>query len=186
MKIFCIGLSKTGTRSLHDALGVLGLRSVHWGGPDLQAAVQRGPEIRAAVERALREGRPLLDDLEDADAYSDIHALSINFDVLDRQYEGSRFILTVRNIDEWLASRQRHVEANQAMQARGEYDGTFLEVDVEGWRAEMVEHEERVVSYFSGRPNDLLVLDIASGHGWERLCPFLDLPVPEASFPRRG
>ena len=63
MKVFCIGLSKTGTRSLHDALQLLGFRSVHWGGPQLQTAVQRGPAIREAVERALQEGRPLLNEL---------------------------------------------------------------------------------------------------------------------------
>jgi len=186
MKVFCVGLSKTGTRSLHDALQTLGLRSVHWGGPELQTAVQRGPEIRAAVERALQDGRPLLDELEDADAYSDIHALSTNFDVLDRQYPGSRFILTVRDLDEWLDSRQRHVEANQARRARGEYEGTFLEVDREGWRTEATEHEQRVRTHFAGRPDALLVMDIAAGDGWERLCPFLGLPVPDAPFPRRG
>ena len=185
MKVFCVGLSKTGTRSLHDALQLLGLRSVHWGGPELQTAVQRGPEIRAAVERALREGRPLLDDLDDADAYSDIHALSTNFDVLDHQYPGSRFILTVRDLDEWLASRQRHVEANVARRARGEYEGSFLEVDLDGWRAEATEHEQRVRAHFAGRPDALLVMDIAGGDGWAQLCPFLGLPVPDQPFPRR-
>lgn len=186
MKVFCIGLSKTGTRSLHDALQILGLRSVHWGGPDLQTAVQRGPEIRAAVERSLAAGRPLLTDLEDAEAYSDIHALSINFDVLDRQYPGSKFILTVRELDDWLDSRRRHVEANQAMRARGEYAGTFLTIDVETWRSEAVEHERRVRAHFAGRPDDLLVLDIAAGHGWERLCPFLGVAIPVEPFPRRA
>ena len=85
MKVFCIGLNKTGTRSLHDALELLGLHGLHWGGPDPVAALQRGPEIRAAVERCLREGRPLLEDIDEADAYSDILALSTNFDVLDQQ-----------------------------------------------------------------------------------------------------
>jgi hypothetical protein len=185
MKVFCIGLSKTGTRSLHDALELLGLRSMHWGGPDLQSAVRRGPEIRAAVERALAEGRPLLEDLDDADAYSDIEALSRNFDVLDRQYPGSRFILTVRPMADWLRSREQHVEANVAMRARGEYHGTFLEVDLEGWRAEATEHEARVREHFAGRPRDLLVLDISAGEGWERLCPFLGVPVPDVPFPQR-
>lgn len=186
MKIFCIGLSKTGTRSLHDALQALGLHSIHWGGPELQTAVQRGPEINAAVERALAEGRPLLDDLDEADAYSDILALSQHFDVLDRQYPGSRFILTIRDLDEWLASRQRHVEANRAMRARGEYAGSFLEVDLDGWRTEATTHERRVRSHFADRPHDLLVMDIAAGDGWELLCPFLGLPVPGQAFPRRG
>jgi hypothetical protein len=186
MKVFCIGLSKTGTRSLHDALQLLGLRSLHWGGPDLPTAVRRGPEIREAVERAAAEGRPLLEDLDEADAYSDILALSQRFDVLDRQYPGSRFILTVRDMEDWLASRRRHVEANRAMKARGEYEGSFLEVDVPGWREEAVSHERRVRSHFAGRPRDLLVMDIAAGDGWEVLCPFLDRAIPNDPFPRRG
>lgn len=185
MKIFCIGLSKTGTRSLHDALQVLGLRSVHWGGPEPQTAVQRGLEIRVSVERALEEGRPLLEDLEEADAYSDIHALSINFDVLDHQYPESRFILTVRDLEDWLESRTRHVEVNQARREQGTYSGTFLELDVEGWRTEALAHVARVRAHFAGRPDDLLELDIAAGDGWEKLCAFLGRATPSEAFPRR-
>ncbi|SRR6266508_5501223 len=186
MKIFCIGLNKTGTRSLHDALEMLGFQSVHWGGPDLATAVERGARVRMAVERAVEEGRPLLDDLEDVDAYSDILALSTNFELLDRQYPGSRFILTTRPLEDWLASRTRHVEANLARRARGDYDGTFLIVDHDGWEEEFTRHEGRVRAYFAGRPDDLLVMDVAAGDGWEKLCPFLRVPVPSARFPRRG
>ena len=32
--------------------------------------------------------------------------------MLDRQYPGSKFILTVRDLDDWLDSRRRHVETN--------------------------------------------------------------------------
>lgn len=180
MKVFCIGLNKTGTRSLHDALELLGLRSLHWGGPE------RGPEIRALVEAALREGRPLLDDIDDVDAYSDILALSTSFDVLDRQYPGSRFILTVRDVDAWIDSRRRHVEENVARRDRGEYRGAFLTVEPEAWTVEMTEHVARVRAHFAHRPDDLLVMDIAAGDGWEVLCPFLGVPAPDAPFPRRG
>jgi hypothetical protein len=186
MKVFCIGLSKTGTRSLHDALQILGLRSLHWGGPDLETAAQRGPQIRAAVERAVHENRPLLEDIDDADAYSDILALSTNFDLLDEQYPGSKFILTVRDLDDWLESRKRHAEENLARQSRGEHAGNFVVVDYPAWTAERAEHEDRVRAYFADRTGDLLVLDITAGDGWERLCPFLGLPIPDKPFPRRG
>lgn len=185
MKIFCIGLNKTGTRSLHSALEILGFRSIHWGGDDPRAALVRGPQLRAAVESALQDGRPLLDGLPDADAYSDLLALSTNFDVLDRQYPSSSFILTVRELEGWIESRRLHVEANIARKARGEYDGTFLEVDEEGWAEEMRSHNARVMAYFADRPTDLLVMDITTGDGWEVLCPFLGVPIPDAPFPRR-
>jgi hypothetical protein len=186
MKIFCVGLNKTGTRSLSDALEILGYRCLHWGGPDAAIALRRGPEIRVAVERALAEGRPLLDDIDDVDAYSDILALSTNFDLLDRQYPGSKFILTVRDLDGWLDSRRRHVETNVERQSRGEYGGTFLVVDYPGWTSERTEHERRVREYFADRPNDLLVLDISGGDDWKALCTFLDVAIPDVPFPRRG
>jgi hypothetical protein len=186
MKIFCIGLNKTGTRSLSDALEILGYRTLHWGGADASIALRRGPEIRVAVERALAEGRPLLEDVDDVDAYSDILALSTNFDVLDRQYPGSKFILTVRDLGEWLDSRRRHVETNIERQERGEYSGTFVVVDYPGWISERTEHERRVRAYFADRANELLVLDISAGEGWEALCPFLGVGIPDLPFPRRG
>ena len=38
-------------------------------------------------------------------------------------------------------------------------------------------------SYFANRPEDLLVLDVTAGDGWEPLCQFLGMPVPERPFP---
>ena len=36
-------------------------------------------------------------------------------------------------------------------------------------------------------PHDrLLVMDIIAGDGWDKLCPFLGKPVPEAAFPHRN
>src|SRR5204863_4300532 len=98
-----------------------------------------------------------------------------------------KFILTVRPLEDWLESRRSHVEANNRRRARGEYAGSFLEVDYQGWTAERDAHEERVRAHFANRPGDLLVMDISGGDGWEVLCPFLGIPVPDVPFPlRRG
>ena len=57
---------------------------------------------------------------------------------------------------------------------------------IRGWTSERTEHERRVRAYFADRPDDLLVIDISAGEGWEALCPFLGVPVPDKPFPRRG
>lgn len=172
-RVFCIGLNKTATTSFHEAMTLLGYRSLHWG----------GPPIRKLVEAALEQGRPLLEDLDPAiDAFSDIEALSLNFDVLDRQYPGSRFVLTVRPLDDWLDSRRRHVETNQRRKALGEYDGTFLDVDEAGWRALWTNHVDRARRHFRDR-SDFAEVDITAGDGWEPLCAVLGRPVPDAPFP---
>jgi hypothetical protein len=176
--VFGIGLNKTGTRSLHEALEALGYTPLHWG----------GPASRLAVERAEAEDVPLLTHLPGHDAFSDILALAIRFDVLDQQYPGSRFVLTTRSLEGWLESRRRHVERNQRDAAEGRYDGTFLTVDLEGWRAERAEHHTRVRAHFADRPGDLLELDIErdGARGWDLLCPFLGLAVPARAFPWEG
>ena len=42
------------------------------------------------------------------------------------------------------------------------------------------------MAFFKDRPDDLLVIDICSGEGFERLAPFLDRPVPTEAFPHKG
>jgi hypothetical protein len=173
-RVFCIGLNKTGTVSLNDALTTLGYRTLHWG----------GPEVRHKVQRARREGRPLLSYLApEVEAFSDIEELTQQFARLDEQYPGSRFILTVRPLTEWLDSRRRHVERNQIMHERGEYTGRWLEVDLAGWAADYGRHVAAVRSHFAGRDDDLLEIEITAGDGWALLCGFLGEPVPDVPFP---
>lgn len=173
-KIFCIGLNKTATISLHQALETLGFRSLHWG----------GPETGAVIRAAAADKRPLVSDFDDYDAFSDLAVLSKQFKLLDRQYPGSKFILTTRPIDGWIESRRAHVLRNQQRAETGEYTGNFLVVDVDAWRKEFVAHHRAVEEYFAGR-DDLLVLRITEGDGWEKLCPFLGVAVPDEPFPWR-
>jgi hypothetical protein len=176
VKIFGIGLNKTGTSTLHEALETLGFRSLHWG----------GPEASMAVKHAIDEDRPMLEYLAGYDAYSDITRISRHFERADREYPGSKFVLTVRDLDQWLDSRRRHVEQNVAKQAEGRYDGIFVDVDYEAWTREYREHEAKVRAHFATRPDDLLVFDVAGGDGYEKLCPFLGVPVPDRPFPWRN
>lgn len=172
-KVFCIGLNKTGTTSFHQACELAGLRSFHWG----------AREAFDGVLAAQRGGERLLQHVgEGFDAYSDIETLSVRFDVADVQYPGSRFVLTVRDVDAWIDSRRRHVERNRREQAAGRYHGRNLTIDEDRWRAQWHGHVERVQSYFTGR-DDLLILDITAGEGWERFAPFLDRPIPNVPFP---
>jgi glycosyltransferase involved in cell wall biosynthesis len=175
-RVFGIGLNKTGTSSFHEAMQILGLESLHWG----------GPMIRRLVETSLEAGDPLLSRLDPHyDAFSDIEVLSENFDLLDRQYPGSRFVLTVRPRDEWIASRRHHVETNLARRQAGDYDGGFLAVDEEAWAAHWDEHVTRVREYFRGR-DDFLELDLSKGADWSALCRLLGVEEPDEPFPWRN
>jgi hypothetical protein len=172
-RVFGIGLNKTGTSSFHRAMELLGFQSLHWG----------GPTVRRAVEAALAAGEPLLSPLDARyDAFSDVLPIALHFDVLDEQYPGSRFVLTVRDVDAWVDSRRRHVERNVQLAEEGTYTGRFLVVDEPAWRAEWHEHVGRVRAHFAGR-TDFIEVDISAGAGWRPFCELLGVPTPAEPFP---
>jgi hypothetical protein len=174
MKIFGIGLSRTGTTSLHLALIALGKASVHY--PDF------------AVSKWLH-GNFCQDNLSDFDACSDIPA-AIYFRELDQRYPGSKFILTIRDEDSWIKStrnwwgkcppsnqytRLRDMVRLAAYGSIAHNDDRFLN--------RYREHFLNVKDYFSLRPNQLLVLDLRDVDKWEKLSMFLGLPKPNINYP---
>jgi hypothetical protein len=172
-KVFGIGLNKTGTSSLHRALELLGYRSLHFG----------RQEANDHILRAIDDRKPMLSYLDpEPDAISDVIYVTYYFYLADAQYPGAKFILTLRDIDDWLDSRRRHVERNQRMKEAGEYEGWFLNVDFDLWTHEYRRHEAVVRTYFADRPQDLLAFRPAED-GWEPLCDFLGRSVPDEPFP---
>lgn len=171
-KIFNIGLNRAGTSSLTQALRVLGYRAAHF-----RIGEQRIVDLVAENARA---GRRLLHG-PDAyyDAFADFAAHSF-VETLDAQYPGSRFILTVRALDDWLDSRARKVGQNRA---DPDYRYGFLTVDRDAWTREREVYLAWLEDYFRGRDGELLVLDIPAGDGWAPLCAFLERPVPDVAFP---
>jgi len=179
-KVFGLGLSKTGTSSLAEALGALGIRTIHY------------PSDEATFE-CLRNGRYRLPVLEEYQGAVDIPVAPF-YAQLDAEYPGSRFVLTVRDPEAWLRSVELHWELMMGWWHR--YPGfqrfqEFISACVYGsvgfsrqrFLYAYETHRRNVESYFRERPGDLLVLDICGGEGWEALCPFLGVEIPEIPFP---
>ncbi len=190
-KVFCIGMNKTGTSSLHQGLLRLGLRSLHHGptGHDsLAMHMKMAQELSRTMARHLDQDEDPLQDLPQFDAYSDIDTVVYRFDEMDRHYPGSRFIYTLRDTPSWLESRRKHVLRNRENVRKGLYQTDFLDIDFDAWVEEKERHLARVKSWFTGRPDDLLFMDITRGDGFEALCPFLGLPLPgkDVRFPHRN
>lgn len=169
-KIFGIGLPKTGTHSLHAALEILGYSSIHY------------PVSWSEIDHH--------------NAASDI-SVACRFAELDKLYPGSKFILTVREIDKWLDSCHFHFhqKVNPArlspqlkefllgfrLKAFGTviYDRLLFEKAYE-------KHLNQVKNYFDGRPDDLLIINIGSGNEWPELCNFLAKTIPDRPFPHHN
>ena len=175
MKIFGIGLSKTGTTSLASALQILGFRT----------------RDNMGVER-YRVGDVTSLDLEvveSHDALTDTPIPSF-YRELDARYPKSRFILTVRERGAWLQSCKKQFTQKLADKQNDAHRRLFIELygtdvfDEAQFAQGYDRFVEGVLEHFRGRPHDLLVLDVAAGDGWAKLCPFLDRPQPDVAFPK--
>ena len=170
--VFNVGLNRAGTTSLARALGLLGYRALHYR--------HRGLRLYDLARANAAAGRRLFHGLDAAyDAFSDFAGHQF-FRALDRQYPGSRFILTWRELGSWLDSRERKVRKNLA---RPDYRYALRTVDREGWTRDRERYLADLEAHFANRPGDFLVIDIPGGDGWEKLCAFLGKPVPEVPFP---
>lgn len=179
-KIFGIGLSRTGTKSLKVALTQLGYRTAHF-------------REHLQVERGLQswfEGDFAADDLADFEAALD-NPIPIFFRELDQRYSGSRFILTTRDPSSWLESVRRLFDFVTSFDedlhpyrlvVRERMFGT-TEFDSEKLMAVYQRHHADVREYFRNRSSDLLILNLREGEGWSELCSFLGHSVPESEFP---
>ena len=180
-KIFGIGLSKTGTSSLGIALNQMGIPTKDF------------PHDPVTLSQ-LESGDYRLKLLSHFDAITDTPVVPY-YPQLDKLYPGSKFVLTVRDIESWLRSIRDHwadrgawLEVNP-VQKRFAY---FINTAVYGsiafnedrFRYVYDLHLREVRRYFADRPDDLLEVDICAGETMGRLGHFLGVDVADEPFPR--
>ena len=153
-KVFAIGLNKTATTSLHHIFVELGYRSYH------------GTAWRDTSRWLI---------FQHYDAFSD--GPPEDFIRLDRRFPGSKFILQVRNLDDWIDSRLEHIRRLPHRRGRGK-DWAISEDAIRAWVARRDRHHAGVLRYFQHRQGDLLVLNyIRDPQSAARVCAFLGKPV---------
>jgi hypothetical protein len=173
-KVFCIGFQKTGTTSLHAALSRLGYKTAAVVGRDLTADELRKTALDLCLEAA-----------KSHDAAQDM-PWPLFYRELDKAFPGSKFILTVRDPDNWFRSLENHFgDHPHAMQ-----EFVYGRASPAGARERYIDvyqaHDRAVRDYFSDRAGDFLIMDLEKGDGWEALCAFLNLPAPDLPFPAKN
>ncbi|MDJ1176864.1 sulfotransferase family protein [Roseofilum capinflatum] len=160
-RVWNIGLPRTGTTTFCEAVRILGYERV--------------------------KHNPRFEDLGELDAASDIGCV-IYYKYLDYKYPNSKFVLYYRDLDSWLASAEFIYTKYPAttvdiaiLRRMLVYESVTF--DRQKFITAYYRYHEDVHRYFQNRPNDLLRLDITQGEGWEKLCPFLELPIPDVPFP---
>lgn len=170
-KIIGVGFQKTGTSSLREALKILGysVKDTSW-----RPLI---PILTGNFNKVIRMVRKY-DAMED-------NPWNIIYKELDQRIPGSKFILTTREEEAWYQSVSRHIgvlrsPTHEWIYGRGKgIPADDRENTLQVYR----KHNQEVVDYFRERPVDLLVVDFASGDGWDQICSFLGKEVPDVPFP---
>ena len=168
-KIFCIGFHQAGTVSLTLALKTLGYRVT---GPNGVRDPDIGKNVYVLADSLVKE----------YDAFKD-DPWPVIYKYLDEKYPNSRFILAIRSSESWIKSLVRDFGYHETPMRKWIYGVGCPKGNEEIYINKIEKHNKEVIEYFKERPNDLLVLHIAKGDGWEKLCPFLGASVPNAPFP---
>ena len=180
-KIFEIGVMKTGTSSLGEALKILGYKTMKW--------------HSIAYDKFIESGRAdyqsLFDIIDQYDAFEDGPWHDCDFRKLDKHYPNSKFIMLERDDESWIRSMELHSSpahnvnkiSKKYLQDEWVHDRLNTINKNLKWKKEKY---RKVREFFKNRPQDLLVMNICSGEGWEKLCPFLNRKVLNRPFPKNN
>lgn len=181
MKVFGIGLNKTGGTSLCYALNCLGYNSIH--------------SLKEMFDYSNEEFFLDTNIINNFDAITDT-PLPLFYKELDKAFPKSKFILTLRDNDSWLKSTKKHFSYTRAVirkPLRGEKLIKYLEkiygkkvFDEEFFLKAYADHENSVRDYFKNREEDILYFNLCGGEGWEVLCSFLNKPLLSEDFPHKN
>ncbi len=190
MQVIGAGLGRTGTHSLKLALEQLGLGPCHHMEEVISHMAEQVPLWQAAVDGtpdwpAIYRGYRSAVDWPTAGFFRELAA----------GYPSAKVILTLRSAESWAASYEETIGKLMAgadqfpphMQdwlrmAEGALDrsGVRRDLDRAGLMAAFTTHNEAVRTAIP--ESRLLVFEVKEG--WEPLCAFLGLPVPQEPFPR--
>jgi len=168
-KVIGIGLPKTGTKSLNQALRILGYKAIHYPAKYHLRVMTTGdytlPESWDAITNTAEEFYP----------------------VLARMYPKAKFVLTTRNLDGWLKSWSKKDRPFGSQSVAGRLNririfGTARYVQ-DKYRDVFMAHQEGIRRFFADKTDRLLILQLGDTDKWTPLCRFLNRPVPGVPFP---
>lgn len=164
MKIFGIGLSRTGTTSLTSFLNSIGFNIIHY------------PNNKKQLFS------------KDNDGATDIPVITY-YKELDKTYPNSKFIYTIRNKEDWINSMSRYLPRKKGrptethswtlqhrLTAYGRTDFNRKDFD-----KRFDEYDAEIKEYFRNREQDLLILNIFENPSVQELCSFLNITHVDTS-----
>lgn len=178
-RVFCIGMNKTGTSTMKQCFEFLGLTPV-------AAPTNCGPNARQLRHQFFkdRDYEPLLKLAENYRSFEDRPwNMWEMYRHLDMRFPDSLFILTAREPESWWRSTEQWITVSKPdVMSLYQLHLRVSDPGKDSMVASYLRYNTEVTRYFEGT-GKLLRFDLAAGDGWEKLCLFLGLAVPDRDFP---
>ncbi len=183
LRVVGTGLGRTGTKSMQTALNMLGVGPCH----HMVEVFQRPESMEQWIAAAA--GQPDWDAI-----FEGYHAVvdypgAAHWRALVAYYPEARVLHTVRDADAWFDSTQATIFApDSGALSQGPAMPFFRTViDVFGDRI----HDRAFMTDYFHRHTEAVIAEVPAerllvfqvGEGWDRLCPFLGVPVPAEPYP---
>lgn len=192
VKIIGAGFGRTGTQSLQRAIEMLGFGPCHH-----MYEVRRNPQLTAAWQAIAEGGTADWDSIFKGYHSTVDWPASAYWREITSHYPDAKVILTVRDPAQWYESMLQTIVPSATVGAEVDPDpngraGSALirKVALDGiFKGRIADRDFALQAFENHRkeviaaiPADrLLVMDVRAG--WEPLCAFLGMPVPEEPFP---
>jgi len=170
-KVFCIGLHKTGTASLREALKILGYKKWCDSHDYLLKNIKKN------------DWKSVFDIVKKYDGFKG-WPWAVIYKQLDINFPNSKFILTIRDEDSWIKSSLLHFWDEETPMRRWIFGYGAPRGHEKDYIYKLRSHNCEVKDYFKRRLNDLLIINlIEEKNKWEKICKFLDKDIPNCKFP---
>lgn len=158
-KVWCLGLSRTGTSTLTEILNSVGFNHIHYASNwDMFNGINDGA--------------------------GDIPVIPV-YKELDKRFPNSKFVYTIRDKDSWLKSMEPYLERKRKWFEEGKQNSHQINIrkmvykdpffDYNTYSKAYDDHDKDIKEYFKNRPWDLLILDIIGGDKPQKLFDFLNI-----------
>lgn len=186
LKIIGAGMGRTGTASLKVALEALNLGNCYH-----MTEVMKQPECSGDWINAAN-GKPDWDKIFSSYTAT-VDNPGCNFwKELADYYPDAKVILTVRDANKWFDSTNETIHSVEfADFIKSSPFGEMLQKTIWDFMDDRMQNKEYMVDFFNKRTKQIIdtidegrLLVYQVSEGWEPLCQFLGVPVPDMDFPR--
>lgn len=186
LKIIGAGMGRTGTASLKVALETLGVGHCYH-----MSEVLKNPEfIDGWISAA--EGNPDWDKIFSGYAATVDNPGCNYWKELAAYYPEAKVILTTRDANKWFESTNETIHSAEfARYMKNSPFGEMIQKTMWNRMENRMQDRAYMVDFFERRSEEIInsisterLLIYQVSEGWDPLCEFLDVPVPDAEFPR--